>query len=78
MREIRTSGSEGGETGQPVFPTPIDFGMDWLGHSCVSFVIFHDARMAVSPIAAPPVAFQRPNPLGVGPRRHAAVLIGLR
>ena len=23
MREIRTSGSEGGETGQPVFPTPI-------------------------------------------------------
>lgn len=24
MREIRPSGSEGGETGQPVFPTPID------------------------------------------------------
>ena len=24
MREIRTSGSEGGETGQPVFPTPIN------------------------------------------------------
>ena len=23
MREIRQSGSEGGETGQPVFPTPI-------------------------------------------------------
>ena len=23
MRENRTSGSEGGETGQPVFPTPI-------------------------------------------------------
>ena len=26
MREIRQSGSEGGETGQPVFPTPIFFG----------------------------------------------------
>jgi hypothetical protein len=25
MREIRPSGSEGGETGQPVFPTPIEF-----------------------------------------------------
>ena len=24
MREIRTYGSEGGETGQPVFPTPIE------------------------------------------------------
>ncbi len=23
MREIRPSGSEGGETGRPVFPTPI-------------------------------------------------------
>ena len=24
MREIRTCGSEGGETGKPVFPTPIN------------------------------------------------------
>jgi hypothetical protein len=24
MRENRTSGSEGGETGRPVFPTPIE------------------------------------------------------
>jgi hypothetical protein len=27
MREIRTYGSEGGETGQPVFPTPIGFAL---------------------------------------------------
>jgi len=25
MRESRTYGSEGGETGKPVFPTPIKF-----------------------------------------------------
>ena len=31
MREIRTSGSEGGETGQPVFPTPI---IDRIPQSC--------------------------------------------
>jgi hypothetical protein len=29
MRENRTCGSEGGETGQPVFPTPI-FGIEQL------------------------------------------------
>jgi hypothetical protein len=31
MREIRTYGSEGGETGtKPVFPTPIDFGTAFI------------------------------------------------
>ena len=29
MRENRTYGSEGGETGKPVFPTPIG----WHGHA---------------------------------------------
>jgi len=33
MREIRTSGSEGGESGQPGFPTPLVFINTYKGQS---------------------------------------------
>jgi hypothetical protein len=39
MRENRTCGSEGGETGQPVFPTPINL-----------FKLFLRGRLAPVPL----------------------------
>jgi hypothetical protein len=49
MRENRTYGSEGGETGKPVFPTPIEDGL-YSGN--------HYKKHGVGPLTGVPLAVQ--------------------